>query len=71
MERQLTIQEAWEDFLQVIFPTITERKKRLDILRAISHERAGKLGDERRKRILKEYADTRYRFEERIILVEQ
>lgn len=70
MERQLTIQEAWEDFLQVVFPTITEREKRLDILRAISHERAGKLGDGRRKRLLKEYAGTRYRFEERVILIE-
>lgn len=70
MERILTMQDAWKDFVQVVFPTVSDRKKRMEILRALSHERRGLLGYRRIKRILTTYAPDRYRFEERVILVE-
>lgn len=70
MEKLLTPEQAWQDFLQHVFPGIQDRKSRLDIHRAVSHSRRGLLGHGRIKRILTGYAPDRYRFEERVILIE-
>lgn len=64
MKKQLTPEEAWQDFLDNVFPSVEERKNRLDVLRAISHQRRGLLGYRRIERILNTYAPGRYTFTE-------
>lgn len=74
MERQLTALAAWADFWQWIktqphWRDIPRTQKQY-MYRASKDEREGKLGYERIKNILTEYAPDRYRFDERVILIE-
>lgn len=59
---------AWADFKENVLPGVRGRRQRQDILRAVSHERLGLLGDERRRRILKQYGGARYEFSEFIFI---
>ncbi len=66
MKKQLTPEQAWQDFLDNVFPSVEGRKSRLDVLRAISHQRRSLLGHKRIERILNDYAKGRYTFSKTI-----
>lgn len=74
MERQLTALAAWADFWRWV-KTRPEwkdipRKQKQYMYRAAKDCREDKLGYERVKNILTQYAPDRYRFEERVVVVE-
>lgn len=70
-ERIITTLEAWDDFEKTILPTLRERWEVMNVINQARRDRAkGLLGDKRIKRILTDYAPERYRFEERVILIE-
>lgn len=68
MEKHLTMQQAWDDFLQVVYPNVEGRKKRMDIIKALSDQRRGLLGARRIRRILEKYAPDRYTFHESVTI---
>lgn len=74
MERQLTALAAWADFWRWVKarPEWKDipRKEKQYMYRAKKDAKDGRLGYERIKNILSKYAPARYRFEERVILIE-
>lgn len=71
--RTMTPLEAWDDFIEVVFPTIP-RPRPKEIYHAM-YAREGRgtytpLGDERIERLLTKYAPGRYRFERVVYVIE-
>ena len=70
-ERNITHIEAWDDFEANILPSIRVHWIDMNTLHQARRDRAkGRLGKARIERILKTYAAGRYRFEERVMLIE-
>jgi len=74
MEKQLTPEQAWADFWMWIktqreWADIKRRPKQY-LYKAAKDYRENKLGQSRIKSLLTKYAKDRYRFEERVILIE-
>lgn len=77
MEKTLTIREAWADFYEwaktnKILTGLpkAERRRVYDAQADYLGSRGQKLGNERIKDIIEKYAPERYRFEQRVILIE-
>ena len=77
MELNMTHMEAWKDFYKWMLSRqasgeISAMPKDIQEAKyAASGERRYGLGDKRIKNLLTKYAPDRYRFEERVILVDQ
>lgn len=70
-ERILTTIEAWDDFEANVLPGISEHWKIMNTLNQARRDRArGLLGQKRIKNLLEKHAPDRYRFEQRVILIE-
>lgn len=77
MEKALTLSEAWQDF----YAWMKSRRDAGEFTRipadvqeakyAAAGERRYLLGEKRIKNLLSKYAPERYRFEERVILIEK
>lgn len=77
MEKQLTPAEAFADFLKWVHESGTwgnldtaERNRIITARRDAEGKRGIKLKDTRIRAILNDYAPDRYRFEERVILIQ-
>lgn len=73
-ERELTIFQAWEDFEKNILPTLKGKIRWQEFNRVQQARRdyaAEKLKEKRIRNLLTKYAPDRYRFEERVILIEK
>lgn len=71
-ERIISTAEAWRDFRVNIFPALNgiPWQEMNTIKQALRDEARDLLGEKRIKKLLTKYAPDRYRFEERVILIE-
>lgn len=71
VEKIITTLEAWDDFEARVLPGLNLNWRVMNTLNQARRDRGkGLLGERRVKKILKEYAPGRYRFEERVILLD-